>query len=69
MNKKIFGAIGEFIDKNYLTEYEIEGYFGEAYLKVKQLERNSSGELEPKITTYEFFIPQGEDEVKHVLKD
>ena len=34
MNTKILEAIGQFIDNNYISGYEIEGYFGFAYLTV-----------------------------------
>ena len=34
MNTKILEAIGQFIDNNYISGYEIEGYFGFAYLIV-----------------------------------
>lgn len=34
MNIKILEAIGRFIDSNYISGYEIEGYFGFAYLTV-----------------------------------
>ena len=34
MNTKILEAIGRFIDSNYISKYEIEGYFGFAYLTV-----------------------------------
>jgi len=34
MNTKILEAIGHFIDTNYISAYEVEGYFGFAYLIV-----------------------------------
>ena len=34
MNTKILEAIGQFIDSNYISAYEIEGYFKFAYLTV-----------------------------------
>jgi hypothetical protein len=42
MNKKIFEAIGEFIDKHYfyLSIYTIEGYFGFAYLIIPVPDEN-----------------------------
>ena len=34
MNTKILEAIGQWIDTNYISKYEIEGYFKFAYLTV-----------------------------------
>ena len=34
MNTKILEAIGKFIDSNYISAYEIEGYFNFGYLTV-----------------------------------
>lgn len=34
MNTKILEAIGQWIDTNYISAYEIEGYFKFAYLTV-----------------------------------
>ena len=36
MHIKLLTAIGKFLDKGYITQYEIEGYFGFAYLTIQE---------------------------------
>ncbi len=35
MNIKVLEAIGKFVDKNLISSYTIEGYYGFAYLSIK----------------------------------
>ena len=60
MNTRILEAIGKYIDANYLTHYEVEGYFGFAYLKVP--------EGEDDIIVWEFFIDRN-NELQRVERD
>jgi|688.fasta_scaffold1453713_2 hypothetical protein len=60
MNTRILEAIGKYVDANYLTRYEVEGYFGFAYLKVPTGEGS--------IIVWEFFIDSN-NELQRVERD
>jgi hypothetical protein len=36
MHIKLLEAIGKFLDHGYITQYTIEGYFGFAYLNIRE---------------------------------
>lgn len=36
MHVKLLEAIGKFLDRGYVTQYEIKGYFGFAYLIIQE---------------------------------
>jgi hypothetical protein len=36
MHVKLLEAIGKFLDRGYITQYTIEGYFGFAYLNIRE---------------------------------
>jgi hypothetical protein len=38
MHVKLLEAIGKFLDRGYVTQYEIKGYFGFAYLSIEELD-------------------------------
>ena len=42
MNEKLLQAVGQFVDNNYLTQYEIKGYYGFLYLEYEVLDILSS---------------------------
>lgn len=36
MHVKLLEAIGKFLDRGYVTQYSIEGYYGFAYLNIEE---------------------------------
>ena len=60
MNTKILEEMGKFIDKNYLNNYTIEGYFGFAYLKLTTIEGDN--------ITWEYYL-NSDGEVKCGIKE
>ena len=60
MNKRILEEIGLFVDKNYISSYVIEGYFGFAYLKVTSIEGEE--------ITWEFYLDK-DDKVVIEIKE
>ena len=41
MHIKLLEAIGKFLDRGYVTQYTIEGYYGFAYLNIEERDRDT----------------------------
>ena len=41
MHVKLLEAIGKFLDRGYVTQYSIEGYYGFAYLNIEERDHDT----------------------------